>query len=187
MAPGELNAEGVLWSHFIEGDKSAFSKLYKAHASQLYQYGLKLTSNVELIKDNIQELFIELWQTRETKQQVVHVKTYLLSALRYKILKSLKKTPHAPIDDHQVVHQTHSRETEIILAEIDAHKTYELRKLISKLPQRHREIIHLKYYQGLDAEQMAQILSINKQSVANLLHRALSGLRGRVEKKVLAK
>ncbi|MBC8152997.1 MAG: sigma-70 family RNA polymerase sigma factor, partial [Bacteroidetes bacterium] len=37
--------------------------------------------------------------------------------------------------------------------------------------------IHLKFYAELSNDEIADILHVNKQSVANLLHRGLSRLR----------
>ena len=187
MKTFDLDPDQLLWAAFVSGDKSAFTDLYKQHADNLFQYGLKLTSDVDLVKDNIQELFIELWNTRHKKGNVTYIKTYLLKALRYKLLKSLPKSNFQSLDEFSLGMIEQSIEAHIILKEINNQKVYELRSSISQLPQRHQEIIHLKYYQGLSTEQISELLSIKKQSVSNLLLRAISNLRVKFQKKVAVK
>ena len=155
-------------------------------SESLFQYGFKMTSDAEIIRDTIQELFIDLWRTRKNKRKVEYVKTYLLKALRFKILKALKSNQQiVELDDTSMPPQV-SRETEIILAEFYQSEIYNLRKIIANLPRRQREIIHLRFYQSFDNQQIATILDVNKQSVANLLIRALASLRKKYSKKVSA-
>ncbi len=47
----------ALWNDFIEGEKDALSKIYHQHVQLLFRYGKKFTSNEELVKDTIQDLF----------------------------------------------------------------------------------------------------------------------------------
>lgn len=183
MKAFDFNSERILWSAYVNGDRSAFSDIYKNYSESLFQYGLKLTSDVEVIKDSVQDLFIELWNARAKKEGVIHIKTYLLRSLRYKILKSIQTKSHEPIEHHENAFYIKDKEAQIILEEIEKMKTYELRNMISNLPQRHQEVIHLKYYQGLSNDRISTILDINKQSVSNLLHRAISGLKKKYFKK----
>ena len=48
---------------------------------------------------------------------------------------------------------------------------------LSRIIDRHREIIHMKYYQQLEYEEIAQIMDLNYQSARNLVNRALIALR----------
>ncbi|MGX7687893.1 RNA polymerase sigma factor [Flectobacillus roseus] len=52
-----------------------------------------------------------------------------------------------------------------------------IRDAISQLPKRQQEVIFLKYYKGLSNEEIASIMNIEKQTVANFLHRSLTSLK----------
>jgi len=52
-----------------------------------------------------------------------------------------------------------------------------LRHLLSNLPAREQEALFLKYYENLSNQQIAELMTIRKQSVANLLNKALLHLR----------
>lgn len=49
--------------------------------------------------------------------------------------------------------------------------------LMSKLTNRQREVIYLKYFKGLSNEEISVALGINKQSVANLLSEAIHQMK----------
>ena len=53
-------------------------------------------------------------------------------------------------------------------------------KLLNKLPKRQKEAIYLKYYSGLKATDIAEIMDINYQSVVNILHKAIKNLKEEV-------
>ncbi len=61
--------------------------------------------------------------------------------------------------------------------QISEEKGLKLRKTLSLLSKRQKEIIYLKYYQHLDHGQIAELMNINRQSVYNLLHEAIQKLR----------
>lgn len=102
MKKSILNTGDELWEQFVAGDKSAFSILYKHYVSDLYLFGLRLSQNQELVKDAIQELFVSLWNKRETLPQVTNVKSYLITSLRNKVLRKIsnnQKTSLFSIED----------------------------------------------------------------------------------------
>ena len=52
------------WNRFIAGDDDAYASLYEEYVQDLYQYGLCFTSDTELVKDCIQDLFVYLYANR---------------------------------------------------------------------------------------------------------------------------
>ncbi|MDZ7689958.1 MAG: sigma factor [Balneolaceae bacterium] len=88
----EAKPEGkTLWGKFIDGDLDAWEQIFQRYYSDLYGYGLKLTSRRELTKDAIHQLFVQLWDRRNYLSEVESVKAYLLASLRRSLLKKLNK------------------------------------------------------------------------------------------------
>ena len=50
-------------------------------------------------------------------------------------------------------------------------------ELLNQLPKRQKEVIYLHYFEDMDYNQIAEIMSINYQSVLNLTQKALQKLR----------
>ena len=55
-----------------------------------------------------------------------------------------------------------------------------LNQQITLLTKRQQEIIYLRFFENLDNESIAQVMSISKQSVANLLYRAIQELKDKL-------
>ena len=73
--------------------------------------------------------------------------------------------------------QEFSIEKQIIDKQISEEKAEKVRLALKRLSKKQQEIIYLKYYQHLDYAQIAELMSINRQSVYNLLHEAIQKLR----------
>jgi RNA polymerase sigma factor (sigma-70 family) len=167
-----------LWQRFKAGDERALGELARGHYPGLYNYGLRLTTDSELVWDTIQDLFLELWDHRETVGNAVFVKTYLLKALRYKLLKSRAHQSPIHIDDSDKVGPfSVSIEDEIIDQEVHTEQARLLHQLMAGLTKRQQEVLYLRFYQNLDNHEIAQIMGMERQSVANLLHRTFKELR----------
>jgi RNA polymerase sigma factor (sigma-70 family) len=68
-------------------------------------------------------------------------------------------------------------ETAIIEDEASQYYVRKLQQLIPKLSKRQQEIIYLRFYENLDNEAIAEVMSLSRQAVANLLWRALKELK----------
>ena len=80
------------------------------------------------------------------------------------------------MDDYDFFHEF-SIERIIIEKQISEERAEKLKKTLSQLSKRQKEIIYLKYYQYLDHGQIAELMNISKQSVYNLLHETINQLR----------
>ncbi len=68
------------------GNKNAFLNIYHENYNILFSYGFSLTCDKELTKDCIQEMFLEIWNTRVSiNKDVQNVRSYLCTWLRRKI------------------------------------------------------------------------------------------------------
>jgi RNA polymerase sigma factor (sigma-70 family) len=172
-------AHQELWQRFKVGDERALGELARVHYPSLYNYGLRLTRDSELIWDTIQDLFLEIWDHRETIGDAVFVKTYLLKALRYKLLKTRTHHSAVYIEDSESTNIPFSAsiEEEIIDDELHTGQARLLHQLMTTLTKRQQEALYLRFYQNLDNQEIAQIMGMERQSVANLLHRTFKELR----------
>ena len=80
-----------LWKLLRNGDREALSLLYVRHITNLLNYGRYVVDDTDLIKDTLQEVFIEFWEKRNSLSEVSQIKPYLLKTLRNKLLRSKAK------------------------------------------------------------------------------------------------
>ncbi len=173
--------DDALWLAFKDGSKEAFDTLYKTYIQSLIQYGYKITNNRSLIQDCIQDLFVELWQNRSTLSQVHSIKRYLLKSLRYKILRSLQKDMAQALDEAELPNDFDTIESHILAQEDSQWNAQQLAAALLQLPKRQKEAIHLRYYQELSNEEVAQIMGVNYQSACKFIYTALKTLREKLQ------
>ncbi|MFA4870100.1 MAG: sigma factor [Pedobacter sp.] len=79
-----------------ENDYAAFDKLYGRHWRSVYDVAYKRLKDQNTSKDIVQDIFVDLWDKRKSKQ-IIDLVPYLHTAVRYKIYSLLAKnkaTPH---------------------------------------------------------------------------------------------
>jgi len=168
------------WRRFKDGDIKALESIYRAHVGSMIHYGLRITADIELIKDSIQDLFIELWKSRENLADTHQPKFYLFRALRNKLQRALSQQSFVSEGEMQL--SSDSLLTEYVELEITAREQalqdkVTLQQLLEKLPKRQQEAIYLRFYHNFPYEIIASTMNMNYQSVLNLVQRALKNLR----------
>lgn len=181
MKDNSVKLEKDLLHRLQQNDEEALASLMGIYYNDLYNYAFRFTKDDALIKDCIQEVFISLWQRRESSGTILSPKYYFLRAIKNKILKSMHKNGQAAsivlTDQYDFSHEF-SIERVIIEKQVSEEKAQKLRNTLSQLSARQKEVIYLKYYQHLDHGQISELMNISRQSVYNLLHEAIHKLRG---------
>lgn len=166
-----------LWEAYKNGDKDAFSALFRKYYSPLFLYGSKIMQDQSALEDCIQELFMELWKSR-SQAEVKSVKAYLFKSLKYKIYRQLsqrKITSESFLKEDMVFELSH--DTFLIHREEESEKASLLIKAFDKLSNRQKEVIYLKYYLGLSYDEVSEIMEINYQVARNLLYLAIRSMK----------
>ncbi|MGM9510553.1 RNA polymerase sigma factor [Larkinella sp. GY13] len=178
--------DSQLWKDLVLGNEQALGSLMRIHYRSLLNYGQKFNRDEEFLKDCIQELFIEIWNRRQTLSSPDNVKAYLFSSLRRKIYREVHKLPlfyHPESADAEDsgLHVEFSPEWWLIEEESLAERTRKMGHLLNLLPKRQREVIYLKYYQELSRDEISQVMTISPQTVSNLIQLAFMNLRDRIK------
>jgi RNA polymerase sigma factor (sigma-70 family) len=174
-----LNHEVViLWKQFLDGNEDSFAQLMRVFSGQMFKYGIRINSNSEFIEDCIQNIFCDLWDRRSFLSQTESVKFYLFKSLRNRIFRDQSKWKiHDNVQSDYDFEVTFDVQTTIISQELSEETRRKLTELLAKLSKRQKEIIYLRFYEGLSQEKIAEIMGLNTQSVYNLLHESILRLR----------
>ncbi len=175
-------SEQELWIAFQQGEEEAYTILYKRHIKAMYRYGMSLIPVSEaFVLDCIHDVFTEIWIKRERLTIPDNVRHYLLRSLKNRILHLLKRKerPSQPLsqDDFDDLWPEPSAEEIFLEKESSANNEALVRKLIIQLPHRQQEALRLRFVENLDYGQIADMLSVNRQSAQNLVFRAVDKLR----------
>ena len=85
------NSTDTLLASFQAGNMAAFSQLYDLHINILFNYGLKLTIDKELLKDCIHDIFVKLYTKKDELGTIDNLKSYLFISLKNKLCDELRK------------------------------------------------------------------------------------------------
>ncbi len=170
-----------LWQDLRAGDEVAFTHLYNRYFTDLCRYGERITGSTELIEDSIQDVFVEIWKSRNQLPAVHSVKYYLFKRLKRKIIKKLvdkRKTPLVSnVMEEYNFTVVFSHESELINQQFSQEQQQKLLAALNRLTRRQKEAITLRFYDGFTNEEVAGLLSMNTKSVRNLIYRAMLTLR----------
>lgn len=172
--------ESLLWERLKAGDTAAFGEISLRYYRLLFDYGRKFTKDRELIKDVIQDVLLLVWQKRGQIDSNENVKLYLLKIVRNRLYKELQKQQLRASEDYfEQLEVADSEEALIISTESTQNIVAKLNLHLKALPKRQHEVLFLKFYQDLTNDEIAEVMHINRQSVANLLHNGLRLLKAR--------
>jgi len=169
-----------LWQDFQTGSESAFASIYERNAGLLYSYGLKIVSDKELVKDSIQDLFIELWDAKNRISKVRSIKAYLCKSLRRKLIASAskqRKTFDKSLDLEKFNSAVFSSEVSLIEKQRFDEQRKMLNNELDRLTLKQKEIIYLKFYGRLNYNEIAEVMSLDKKATYNLMARTIKILK----------
>jgi RNA polymerase sigma factor (sigma-70 family) len=167
-----------LWSDFRLGNEVSYTGLMRIFSNPMYKYGIRFIDDPDFVKDCIQDVFFELWNRRDKIRQAECVKSYLYKALRLRIFRERSKwKPAEFIEDNYEFMIEFDVESNIINEEVSQEIYHKLEKILGDLPKRQKEILYLRFYEGMSPEKIAEVMDLNRQSVYNLMHESIISLR----------
>jgi len=177
-----MDTDESLWNGMRQGKEDMFLELYNRHYHTLFFIGLKEISDAQLVKDTIQQLFLYLWEKKKSIHQAENVKSYLITSFLRKLTADWKKNNNrvaylhvAGMGSQQDLLPT--PEEELIEKNEAYHLSVTLADHVNELPNRQRELIFLRFYEGLSYEKIAEQTGLSQRTIYNSIHEALKKLR----------
>ncbi len=177
----DYSTDTSLWEQLIlSGNRNVLKTLYSRYANLLFNYGMHISHHPELVKDCIQDLFLDLLKNHKNLSKTTSVKFYLYKALRRKIVYEGQK-----INRQLTVLSLHEEATDVqisyelsgITEKIDLLRKEKILQSIQSLPKRQREVIQLLFFENLSREEVGEIMDIDTNSIYALTWKAIKTLR----------
>lgn len=152
------------------GDSAAFDQLYRKHRDWVVNLAYRFTADRELSLDILQETFLYF-----AKKFPGFTLTCQLRSFLYPVVKNLA------ISAGQKARRYQSGEELFLTLEAPPPapegEGEELRSALATLPSAQREVLVLRFIEGMDLAEIAAALSIPVGTVKSRLHHALAALR----------
>jgi RNA polymerase sigma-70 factor (family 1) len=164
-----------------QGDQDAFDVLFTRHWETLYKAAFYVLRDPEACKDILQDIFIWLWQHRQTLQ-IQSLPAYLRVAVKFRVanyIHSGKIREGFYNQLAQVVAFSSSPSSEE-LSEIKELNTI-IQNAVAALPDKCRQIYLMKREELLSNQEIADKLGISVKTVENQMTIALRRVRSSID------
>ncbi len=175
----EKSTEYNLIQLLQKGNVAAFDSLFEVYSPKLYGFALKYYKNETDAEELVQEVFVKVWENRQSLKSELSFKSYLFTialnlirkyfnkkatSLRY--LESIQNDPdfseQFPTDDYETALR-------------------QIYRIIDQMPERRREIFLKSKLEGKSAKEIATELNISPGTVDNQVSEALRFIRAKLK------
>jgi len=174
--PAEARDRELMMRIHSGDDHRALDELMNRHRLSLVRYSLRLLGEVEGAEDTVQEAFIRLWERRKEWVPAGSPRSFLYRMVRNLALQEIEKRGVRKrwIDRNgggEIDLESPSRvfDTKALRGDVE--------KAIQSLPARRREILVLSRFHRMTYREIADLLGISPQTVANHMSAAFRDLR----------
>jgi RNA polymerase sigma-70 factor, ECF subfamily len=166
----------ALLALLLKGDVAALDELIRRYWSPLIAYVNRLGGSACTAEDIAQQTFQRLWERRTSWRS-----TGSVQGLLYRIARNLAVSEYRSEQSRSradAVGGALTREPTTPLEMLENAELHDvLARAVEALPQRRREVFILRCVHDLSYAEIAEIMGISQQTVANQLSRALTTLR----------
>jgi len=153
-----------------------YEALVRALHADIYRYAYWLIGNKAIAEDVVQETFLRAWKSLDSLNDEKAAKSWLITILRRENARRFERKQFDLVD----IDDVHVEDTASSLE--SAHIQEEVQRHIAKLEVEYREPLMLQIIFGFSGEEIAEQLSLNKNTVNTRLFRARSQLKEALEK-----
>ncbi|OZI09790.1 hypothetical protein BWI93_02690 [Siphonobacter sp. BAB-5385] len=160
------------------GDESAFASLYDRYWSKLYAYVYNRIRSQEDTEELVQEVFIVLWENRQSIVITDSLSLYLFSILKRQLVSYFRSEKVKSVFAEHFAHFIQGQmdnSTDERWAVDDLQQRIEA--AIAELPNKCQEVFWLSRKQQLSSLEIASQLQISQRTVENYLSRAVAHLK----------
>jgi len=163
------------------GNFEAFGELYNIYLERIYRYVFYQVRDKMTAEDLTEEVFLKAWKSIDTcrgKEQTFS--SWLYRIAHNHVIDNLRSQRKYLSADMEALAEVSSPE----LGEEGKLERQEMLEVISDLPQNQKQVIILKFIEGLDNREIGQIMGKSQGAVRVLQMRALATLRQRLSREI---
>ena len=151
--------------------QNRYEALVRALHADIFRYAVWLIKDKAIAEDVVQETFLRAWKSLDSLQDEAAAKSWLITILRRENARRFERKQFDTVDIDDVS-----------IADTVAHseatmQQREIRKAIASLSEEYREPLTLQIIMGFSGDEIAEQLSLNKNTVMTRLFRARNQLK----------
>jgi RNA polymerase sigma-70 factor (ECF subfamily) len=179
-----IDAEIQIVKKISNGDKEAFRHLFNLYYKRLTIYASAYLDNTLSGEDLVQDLFVDLWEKRDTLEISSSVSAYFFSAIHNRCIQHLRKIKVRMNWQNKQMQKL--REAEIMMnnsiefgfSEVEMKEIQKIVGIVlSTLPEKTKMIFELSRKNFLSNQEIAEKMNLSLKAVEYHISKALNKLR----------
>ncbi len=157
------------------GNRLAFSDYFRKNHDQFVRFAMRFVEKEDAL-DIVQEVFVRLWNNRSGINPEKSLNSYVYTSIRNQALNFLRDHSskiETLIEDELPSIPEQKQESDSLLSH--------LKLCIEELPERQREAFELSRFDGLQHDEIAEIMDVSSRTVNNHIVAALKTLRDQLK------
>ena len=159
------------------GRESAYRQIFEQYYQRLVVFSHRYLEDQESARDVVQDLFVDLYDSRQSISIETSLKSYLYSAVKNRCLNQVK---HEQVKEkHRNKSRSEANVADPNLEEIMDAVELEARiyEIVLKLPEKCRQIYIMSRVDGKRNSEIADLLNLSIRTVETQISKALKSLR----------
>lgn len=186
--PPDRTESRELLARACAGDADAFCRLAEPLQARLLRQAVALTGDVSAAEDLVSETLVGAWKNLPRYNQSCRLSTWFYAILLHRHRKAVRHARRRPVslawlpfpearelDEQQA--NLPSPEPSPAEAIAQTEMGVRLRQCLERLPDKHRQILLLRFFEDASLPDMAAVLGCSIGTVKSRLHHALEKLR----------
>ena len=180
---GQRKKDNIKGNH-----EERFLKAFEEYSDALFRHAFLRISDRERAIDVVHDTFTKVWTYVRNGHEVNQFRPFLYKVLNNLIIDEYRKAKEASLDallaidgvDEGTFDELSENTVESLAATLDGKKAFEV---VQEMPDTYKEVIILKFVDGLGPKEMAVLLEESENVISVRLHRGLKVLRQMIEEK----
>lgn len=173
-----INDDKNLLKRLSLGDNQAFEALYDSMADRLLQYIYSRIQHRETSEEMVHDIFVSLWEKRESLEVRTNIESYLLGAAKNQILIHIRseKVRRAYAQNLVAFLSTQLDNSTEELVDLEDMRAL-IEERVSELPAKCQTVFRMSRYEHKSIKTIAEEMNISTRTVENYITQALQHLR----------
>lgn len=157
-------------------DEKTFKALFKEWYPVLCRFSQKYVEDPHVAEDLVQEVFVNLWNGKDTIELECGISAYLYASAKYNCLRYLNKNQQ----EEKMIGMHLEKLKETADENEEYHQLNRLKKLfeaVEQLPEKTQQVFRLSRIEGLTYEEISAFLGVSVKTVEKQMGAALKKLR----------
>jgi RNA polymerase sigma-70 factor (ECF subfamily) len=161
-----------------------FKEAFERYSDELFRHASMRLSDRERALELTQEAFLRTWEYAKKGEVIREFRPFLYRTLRHLIIDEYRKhkthSLEGLLEDHEGANAEAlmpQDESNTLAAAMDRFEGKRALEVLPQLPESYREVLMLRFLEGLTPKEIAEILEESENVVSVRIHRGLKKLR----------